>query len=117
VLRIEHVGSTAVPGLAAKPIVDMVLAVADSADEAAYSRRSRRRDTRCASVSRTGTSTACSRRPRSTAICTSSSSGCSEIARMLVFRDRLRAHDADRILYEETKRALAARTWRHVACG
>ena len=35
-LRIEHVGSTSVPGLAAKPIIDMLLAVADSADEAAY---------------------------------------------------------------------------------
>src|SRR5919206_3260038 len=35
-LRIEHVGSTAVPGLAAKPIIDMLLVVPDSADEAAY---------------------------------------------------------------------------------
>ena len=35
-LRIEHTGSTSVPGLAAKPIIDLVLAVADSADEAAY---------------------------------------------------------------------------------
>jgi GrpB-like predicted nucleotidyltransferase (UPF0157 family) len=35
-VRVEHVGSTAVPGLVAKPIVDIVLAVADSADEAAY---------------------------------------------------------------------------------
>ena len=33
---LEHVGSTSVPGLAAKPIIDIVLAVADSADEAAY---------------------------------------------------------------------------------
>jgi GrpB-like predicted nucleotidyltransferase (UPF0157 family) len=36
VLMLEHVGSTSVPGLAAKPIIDMILAVADSADEAAY---------------------------------------------------------------------------------
>ena len=35
-LQIEHVGSTSVPGLAAKPVIDIVLAVADSADEAAY---------------------------------------------------------------------------------
>jgi GrpB-like predicted nucleotidyltransferase (UPF0157 family) len=35
-LRIEHAGSTSVPGLAAKPIVDIVLVVADSSDEAAY---------------------------------------------------------------------------------
>jgi GrpB-like predicted nucleotidyltransferase (UPF0157 family) len=32
-LRIEHIGSTSVPGLAAKPIVDILLVVTDSADE------------------------------------------------------------------------------------
>ena len=32
-LRIEHVGSTAVPGLAAKPVIDLDLTVADPADE------------------------------------------------------------------------------------
>ena len=35
-LRIEHVGSTSVPGLAAKPIVDVQVSVADIADEEAY---------------------------------------------------------------------------------
>jgi GrpB-like predicted nucleotidyltransferase (UPF0157 family) len=35
-LLIEHVGSTAVPRLAAKPRIDIVLAVADSSDEASY---------------------------------------------------------------------------------
>ena len=30
---IEHVGSTSVPGMSAKPVIDIVLAVADSADE------------------------------------------------------------------------------------
>ena len=34
--QIEHAGSTAVPGLPAKPIIDIVLVVADSADESAY---------------------------------------------------------------------------------
>src|SRR4051794_9746210 len=32
-LRLEHVGTTSVPGLAAKPLIDMLLVVADSADE------------------------------------------------------------------------------------
>lgn len=36
VLEIDHVGSTAVPGLAAKPVIDIALIVADSADEAAW---------------------------------------------------------------------------------
>jgi GrpB-like predicted nucleotidyltransferase (UPF0157 family) len=35
-VRLEHVGSTSVPGLAAKPIIDIVLEVANSADEATY---------------------------------------------------------------------------------
>ena len=36
VLVLEHVGSTSVPGLAAKPIIDVNLVVADSGDEPAY---------------------------------------------------------------------------------
>jgi GrpB-like predicted nucleotidyltransferase (UPF0157 family) len=36
VVALQHVGSTAVPGLAAKPVIDVDLIVADSADEAAY---------------------------------------------------------------------------------
>jgi GrpB-like predicted nucleotidyltransferase (UPF0157 family) len=36
ILLLEHVGSTSVPGLSAKPIIDMVLAVADSRDESSY---------------------------------------------------------------------------------
>ncbi|MEU8155757.1 GrpB family protein [Micromonospora sp. NPDC048986] len=35
-LAVEHVGSTAVPGLAAKPIIDIDLIVEDTAEEAAY---------------------------------------------------------------------------------
>nr|MBA3717845.1 GrpB family protein [Actinomycetota bacterium] len=35
-LRVEHTGSTSVPGLAAKPVIDIVLVVADTTDEDAY---------------------------------------------------------------------------------
>ena len=34
--RIEHVGSTSVPGLPAKPVIDIVLVVSDSSKEAEY---------------------------------------------------------------------------------
>ena len=34
--QLEHVGSTSVPGLAAKPIIDILLVVPDSSDEPAY---------------------------------------------------------------------------------
>ena len=33
---IEHIGSTSVPGLAAKPIIDIDVLVADSSDESSY---------------------------------------------------------------------------------
>src|SRR6187399_1729307 len=36
VVRLEHAGSTSVPGLVAKPIIDIVLVVLDSADEPSY---------------------------------------------------------------------------------
>lgn len=36
VLSVEHIGSTSVPGLAAKPIIDICLTIEDVADEAAY---------------------------------------------------------------------------------
>lgn len=34
--RIEHVGSTAVPGLTAKPVIDVQVSVADAGDESSY---------------------------------------------------------------------------------
>ncbi|HEU4971280.1 MAG TPA: GrpB family protein, partial [Gaiellaceae bacterium] len=42
------------------------------------------------------------------------SEGCEEIDRMLAFRDWLRTHDDDRLLYATAKQELAAREWRHV---
>ena len=57
-VRLEHTGSTSVPGLAAKPIIDITLIVPDSADEADLRAAARgRRATSSGSGSRTGTST------------------------------------------------------------
>lgn len=111
VLGLEHVGSTSVPGLAAKPVVDIVLLVADSADEPAYVPLLE------------GVGYVLRHRepgwfqhrmfkgPDTDVNLHVFSAGCPEVARTLAFRDRLRADAADRALYERTKRELAQREW------
>ena len=111
---IEHVGSTSVPGLAAKPVIDILLAVADSTYEDAYvpplesvgyvlklrepewhEHRLLKRDVPQVNLH-------------------VFSVGSTEIERMLSFRDRLRSNEVDRELYERAKRTLARRKWRYV---
>jgi GrpB-like predicted nucleotidyltransferase (UPF0157 family) len=113
-LLVEHAGSTSVPRLCAKPIVDIVLAVPDSADEAAY----------VPALEAAGY-TLRIREPDwyehrmlkgqdvdvNLHVFTA---GCEEIDRMLRFRDRLRASAEDRERYAAEKRALAARRWDYV---
>lgn len=110
-LRIEHVGSTSVPGHAAKPIVDILVVVEDSGDEAAYLPvllaagyvlRVREPDWHQHRMLRT---------PELDVHVHLFSSGCKEITRMLAFRDRLRDNGADRLRYEALKRDLATREW------
>ena len=113
-LQIEHVGSTSVPGLAAKPIIDIVLVVAQSAQEdayvpplqaAGYALRVREPDWYEHRMLRGGDEDVNLH---------VFSAGCPEIERMLRFRDRLRSNAPDRERYEAAKRELAARDWRHV---
>ncbi|HXA27442.1 MAG TPA: GrpB family protein [Candidatus Angelobacter sp.] len=114
VVRLEHCGSTSVPGLAAKPIVDIALEVRDSADEgsylppleaAGYVLRIREPDWYEHRVLKG---------PDTNVNLHVFSRGCEEVERMLLFRDTLRADDAERERYQRTKRELAARTWRYV---
>jgi len=111
---LEHVGSTSVPGLPAKPIIDMLLAVADSADEPAYvpsmeaggyAVRIREPDWHEHRVFKG---------PDTDVNLHTFSDGSSAIARMLAFRDRLRTHDDERERYLATKRELAARHWVYI---
>src|SRR5882757_5799339 len=98
-VRIEHVGSTSVPGLVAKPIIDMLLVVPDSADEpayvpalesAGYLLRIREPDWFEHRVFK----------------------GPDTNINLHVFSTG--ATDSDRDLYAKTKRELATRTWRHI---
>lgn len=110
-VQIEHIGSTSVPGLGAKPIIDILLVVPDSGDEssyfdavqqAGYQLRVREPGFHEHRMFRTAA--------RDVHIHVFST-GCVEIERYLLFRDRLRTNQIDRSLYEEEKRNLACREW------
>jgi GrpB-like predicted nucleotidyltransferase (UPF0157 family) len=114
VVRLEHTGSTSVPGLAAKPIVDITLVVADSADEAGYVpalegagyvlrfREPEWHEHRFF------------KGPYIDINLHVFSTGCPEIDRILLFRDWLRTHPADCELYARTKMELAQHQWKRM---
>jgi GrpB-like predicted nucleotidyltransferase (UPF0157 family) len=113
-LRLEHVGSTSVPGLPAKPIIDMLLVVADSSDEpeyvppmesSGYVLRIREPDWYQHRLFKG---------PDANINLHVFSAGCVEIDRMLRFREHLRSCAADRELYARTKHELATRRWSYV---
>ena len=110
-LRIEHVGSTAVPGLPAKPIIDIDLVVTDSADERAYLPALEAAGYRLVIREPDWYEHRCLKGPDTNINLHVFSVGCPEVERMLTFRDWLRTHDADRDLYARTKHELAARPW------
>jgi len=113
-MLVEHAGSTSVPGLAAKPIIDIVLAVPDSADEPAYVPAMEA----AGYVLRVREPDWFEHRlfkgPDTDINLHVFTAGSTEIDRMLVFRDWLRGNDGDREAYLRVKRDLAQRTWRHV---
>lgn len=107
-VRIEHIGSTSVPGLAAKPIIDVLVTVDDiTAEEdhvdrllaAGYVLRVREPGHRLV------------RTPERTVHVHVYEHGARAVEDYLLFRDRLRADAADRALYEDTKRELFRRQW------
>ncbi|WP_052745688.1 GrpB family protein [Allosalinactinospora lopnorensis] len=113
-LRVEHVGSTAVPGLVAKPCVDVLLVVADAANEDAY----------LPSLEQAGYTLHIRepgwhehrvfKGPDVNMNLHVFSDGSVEVDRMLRFRDRLRADSDDRGLYAQAKRALVEKKWERV---
>jgi len=113
-LQIEHAGSTSVPGLPAKPIIDIILAVAASAAEhdyvpalesAGYQLRIREPEWHEHRMFQS---------PQESVNLHVFSLGCPEIARTLMFRDWLRTNPSDRELYAAHKRALALEHWKNM---
>jgi GrpB-like predicted nucleotidyltransferase (UPF0157 family) len=113
-LRVEHVGSTSVPGLAAKPVIDIVLVVVDSADEAAYVPLLEAAGYRLDVREGDWYEHRMFKGPDADVNLHTFSAGCAEVDRMLAFRDWLRANRADRELYAQTKLDLAQREWTFV---
>ena len=109
--RIDHVGSTSVPDLAAKPIVDIQVTVDDPEDDAGFS----------AALEGLGYELRV-REPRHRMFRTEArdvqvhvwTAGSDDERRHVLFRDWLRVDEADRRLYEDTKRRLASRRWRDI---
>jgi GrpB-like predicted nucleotidyltransferase (UPF0157 family)/predicted N-acetyltransferase YhbS len=112
--QIEHIGSTSVPSLGAKPIIDILLVVKNAAKEKdylpslealGYVLRVREPDFDEHRMFRT---------PERDVHVHVFSEGSTEIARYLSFRDQLRRDESDRKNYEALKRELAARDWPHM---
>jgi GrpB-like predicted nucleotidyltransferase (UPF0157 family) len=114
VVLLEHVGSTSVPGLPAKPIIDVVLEVADSADEAAYVPDLEAAGYVLAIREPEWFEHRLLRGPDVPVNLHVFTAGCAETARMLRFRDHLRRDAADRARYAAVKRDLAAREWTYM---
>lgn len=110
-LQIEHIGSTAVPGLAAKPIIDILVVVPNSGAEeeylpqlekVGYVLRVREPDFHEHRMLRT---------PERDVHIHVYSLGSPEIARYLIFRDELRRNPDALKRYENVKRHLASQDW------
>lgn len=109
--RLEHMGSTAVAGLAAKPIVDILLVLDDPSDEASYlpaleaagyELRVREPDWWEHRMLRT---------PARDVHVHVFPPDSPEVERCLLFRDRLRTVTEERELYATAKRRLAEQDW------
>ena len=114
VLQLDHVGSTSVRGLSAKPLIDINMVVADTTDEDAYvppleaigyELRVREPDWYEHRLLRGFDP------PVNLHVF---NPGCEEVEQMRVLRDWLRTHDDDRDLYARAKRELAAKQWKYV---
>jgi GrpB-like predicted nucleotidyltransferase (UPF0157 family) len=107
---IEHIGSTSVPGLIAKPIIDILVGLDDPDDEPAYlpALGAAGYDVR---VREPGHHCLRAGEPDEPVNLHLRRADDPEIRRNVLFRDRLRADVADRELYAATKRGLTDREW------
>ena len=113
-LVVEHVGSTSVPGLAAKPIIDVVLSVADSSDEESYVPALEAEGYVLTVREEAWFEHRMFKGPDTNLNLHVFSHGATEVDRMVTFRDHLRTNTDDRKHYEDVKRQLASQHWKFV---
>jgi GrpB-like predicted nucleotidyltransferase (UPF0157 family) len=113
-LAVEHVGSTAIPGLATKPRIDILLVVASSADETTYVPALEGAGYTLVIREPVWHEHRVFKGPGVDVNLHVLTLGCSDIERMVVFRDWLRARPDERDRYLQVKRELAARTWAYI---
>ncbi|MFS0881084.1 GrpB family protein [Metabacillus niabensis] len=113
-LQVEHVGSTSVPGLCAKPIIDMLLIVTDSGDEASYVPDLEEAGYTLRIREPEWFEHRLFKGPDTDINLHVFSKDVSEVDTMLRFRNWLRTNESDRDNYANTKRNLAQREWKHV---
>ena len=112
-LRVEHVGSTSVAGLLAKPVIDIVLEVAESGNEQEYAPALDAAGYRLHLREPGWYEHRLFKGAENSVNLHVFSQGCSEIERMVRFRDWLRASHDDSELYAQAKRALAGQEWKY----
>jgi GrpB-like predicted nucleotidyltransferase (UPF0157 family) len=114
ILLLEHIGSTSVPGLAAKPVIDILMAVADPAEESGYVTPLERAGYRLVIREPDWHQHRVLKGPDTDINLHVHAEGSPEIGRNLRFRDHLRADRADRELYQRAKQELAGRHWAYI---
>jgi len=113
-ILIEHVGSTSVPELIAKPVIDIVLVVANFAADARYvpDLEAARYELQLREPDFHEHRLLRDHDPHVQIHVFTV--GSPEVERMLLFRNRLRAIPQERELYQRTKRELADRQWEYI---
>lgn len=114
VLVLEHVGSTSVPGLCAKPIIDIFLEVPDSDDEDAYVPALEAAGYRLVIREPDWEKHRSFKGPDTNINLHVYSPGNGQAERYRLLRDRMRAHPEERDLYAAKKRELAAKEWKYI---
>lgn len=112
-LQIEHIGSTSVPGLVAKPIIDVLLVIADPSAEAGYVPALEAAGYRLRIREPEWYQHRMFKGAADDVNLHVYPPDSPEIDRYLVLRDWLRDNTSDRDLYARTKRELAARKWKY----